>query len=239
MINYKKINGYRYHEVEPGIFLPGVTSILSATADNKYLNKWKQNVGAKKAKEAKTAGIRRGNYTHNLVEQFVNHKLKSEITPTQKFEVEDTQQTKQYQELGRGILDYAARLDSFLFHERSFYNKLFAGTVDVVAKDGNKTVLIDWKTSHKRKSKQALNDYCLQLSAYRDLIHHNTDITIDEARIVLIYADSDGVGSLQETILTNTDLDRYYSQFLTRVDQFNMKQDQYLLNQKQFQEMPF
>jgi PD-(D/E)XK nuclease superfamily len=237
MVNHRLINGFRYHEVSPGLFVPGVTSILSATQDNTRFKRWRAKVGQKAVKQSRDAGINRGLYTHKLVERFIAYKNMAAIIPSAAtFDLADQDQSEQYKQLGRSILEYASKLDSFVYQERSFYNERFAGTVDLVATQANKVILIDWKTSYKRKTKSQMHDYCLQLATYRELIHHNTDMTIDETRIVLVYSNSSGIGGVNEIIITPTESDQYYAKFLDRLKEFEVKQALFLANLTAFRE---
>ena len=240
MVRHKKINGVRYHEVAPDVFLPGVTAVLSATQNNRYLNQWKAKVGVKQAKQAQKAGVNRGKYTHDLIERFVDYRKQSEIVPQPKFVINDHNQTKQIQQLGRCALDYVTRIDTCLFLETSFFiEDAYAGTPDFVGLKDNKIILFDWKTSYKRKTKSAMGDYCLQLAAYRRLVEENTRNNVDEARVVLFYANEEGHGGVNEVILSAAELDSYYTDFELRLARFQEKQQAYEENLKLFQAMPF
>lgn len=246
MTEYEREYGFRMHVTPDGNF-PGVTTVLSATADKSFLRHWKRRVGEKVAEQLKQDGIDRGNFTHNLIEGYLGEFSKFDSSDIKPYVLDylngnnnRLDLTQQYYRLGKEAIAYVSQLDEIVLVEQGFSSALgYAGSPDCIAMHDGKLVLLDWKTSAKRKTKSGMKDYCVQLAAYRHLIEENTDYRIDEARICLFYSDEEGNGGTNIISLDNSELHELFEQFLTRLVAFKERLRQLRVHSDMIAAIPF
>ena len=195
--NRLQINKKRYYvsddlpNVDPGVVLPSVTTVASATAPigkTMALINWRKRVGDAEANRRTRNAVERGNWLHGVLEdQFNGEDIEVHFD-----------QFPQY-------IPYYASIESFL--ERIDEPQLvesaiawfcpsrqigYAGTFDMLAtmEDGS-YALLDWKTSYKEKPDYQLADYRMQLGAYAQAIEQMYDIEIDQAHCAISIYDPD------------------------------------------------
>lgn len=143
-----KESGRRVYINEVGLKAPSVTTILGQTADRSFLNKWNQdNPGAREE------AADRGQAVHTAIENFLKYKTLTEVTSI----------AAPYFQHVKPFLNTIIPL----FLELPIFSNLhgFAGRIDCGAiVCGDTPVIIDWKTSAKKKYNWY--DYPLQLAAY-------------------------------------------------------------------------
>jgi len=138
---------------------PSVTTILSATSYNPFLEKWKQNVGEEEAERIRTEATDKGTLVHEALEQII---------PTG-----DMSYIENYpRQLKATVIDILQFIKKYrikiLTQETGLWHKelRFAGRCDAIGIVNDKLTLIDFKTSKKKKPEQWVKDYKLQCSAY-------------------------------------------------------------------------
>lgn len=143
-----EVNGQRLYETPRGKF-PSVTSILSATKDKGYLERWKQKVGNREAERIRTDAATRGRTLHEMAETFMLHG-----TP------------------GSGpwwtsIEEFLKDITGVHLIEGPVWHPLgFAGTVDALVDWRGVPTVIDWKTARSFRRASWVEDYKLQTVAY-------------------------------------------------------------------------
>lgn len=195
--NRLQINKKRYYvsddlpNVDPGIVLPSVTTVASATAPvgkTMALINWRKRVGDEEANRRTRNAVERGNWLHGVLEdQFNGEDIETHFDAF-----------PQYTPYYDSIQDFLERIDEPKLVESAIAwfcpsrQIGYAGTFDMLAtmKDGN-YALLDWKTSYKRKADSHLSDYRMQLGAYAQAIEQMYSIEIEEAHCAIAIYDPD------------------------------------------------
>ena len=174
-------NKKHYYRTPGGEIYPSVTTMLSATSDNKEsLERWRNNVGHDVANFITTESAKNGTATHEIIEQYLNNKLVPDGTSL----------------LTRGHLEQIKPLlhniDNIRCTEIPLYSDQLhlAGTCDCIAEYNNKLSIIDFKTSRKQKKESWILNYFLQATAYAKMYHHLTDTEISQ--IIILISGEDG-----------------------------------------------
>lgn len=143
-----EVNGQRLYDTPRGKF-PSVTSILSATKDKTYLERWKNRVGQREAERIRVAASTRGNSLHEMVEAFLLHGT-----------------------VGEGpwwtsIEGFLRDITGVHLIEGPVWHPLgFAGTVDALLDWRGVPAVVDWKTARSFRKAAWVEDYKLQTTAY-------------------------------------------------------------------------
>lgn len=195
--NRLQINKKRYYvagempNVAPGLVLPSVTTVASATAPlgkTMALINWRKRVGDAEANRRTRNAVERGNWLHGVLEdQFNGEDIQCHLD-----------QFPQYIPYYESILSFLERIDEPQLVESAICwfcpsrEIGYAGTFDMLAtmKDGN-YALLDWKTSYKEKPDNQLADYRMQLGAYAQAIEQMYNIEIDQAHCAISIYDPD------------------------------------------------
>ena len=101
---------------------------------------------------------------------------------------------------------------------------MLKGRLDTVVQDkeGN-NILIDFKTSRKKKQRAFIENYFMQVGAYCLLLDIETDTKIDSAKIVIFIADQ---FTPQVFRLNRFQLEGYAVKFLERLEQYRIEQNE-------------
>ncbi len=198
--------------ITPDGDFPSVTTILSATAYNPFLEKWRENVGHEEAERIRTEATDKGSLVHEALENILqtgDHSYIENYPRELKLTVINMLQfVKKY-----NIKILAQEMP--LWHKELRY----AGRCDAVGIVGGRLTLIDWKTSKKKKPEAWVKDYKLQCSAYV-LAHNNLfEQKIEQFLIVIGVFD----GTLQHFVGNPV---HYTPDFKGRVRQFYEQQKQ-------------
>lgn len=192
--------------------LPSVTTILSATKDNKEaLDAWVARVGQEEADRVKNEAARVGTYLHEVIERMVAYRDLPRPT--------NWEMCKGY-EMGYKIINtYFRNVDEIWGSEVSlYYPEKYAGTTDLVGLYRGKPHIIDFKQSNKPKKRQWIEDYFCQLAAYALAHDHLHGTNIDNA-VVLMAVRSDG--STAEFSTAGREFQGYKDMWMRRVDAFH------------------
>lgn len=192
--------------------LPSVTTILSATKENKEaLDAWVARVGQEEADRVKNEAARVGTYLHEVIERMVAYRDLPRPT--------NWEMCKGY-EMGYKIINtYFRNVDEIWGSEVSlYYPEKYAGTTDLVGLYRGKPHIIDFKQSNKPKKRQWIEDYFCQLAAYALAHDHLHGTNIDNA-VVLMAVRSDG--STAEFSTAGREFQGYKDMWMRRVDAFH------------------
>ena len=187
MIAVTKPTGRYYNvDVKKDIWYPSVTTILGKTGDKSGLDRWRKNVGDKKADEISKFAANRGTFMHLLCENYLRKRFE-ESRDDEKVLLKETfletledKEIKTFDRLaliaGKNLFMNFYRtgtfdtLSSVILQEVALFSKLgggYAGRVDLIAKlIDDVLVVIDFKSSGKPKKTDWIQDYYLQASAY-------------------------------------------------------------------------
>ena len=153
-----------------GLRMPSVTTVLGATADKSWLEKWIARVGEDEAERIKNAAAFRGTLLHSRMERLLLHGLEpeTELIPSEPEIVE---------KLWQGLRPELDRISDVHLVEGQTWNVTefgaYCGTIDLVARiDGGPLRIIDLKTSTRPKPKQWCGDYLVQLALYSGAFAH-------------------------------------------------------------------
>jgi len=178
-------NRKHYYLTPNGDTFPSVTTMLSATSDNKEsLERWRNNVGHQVANYITTESAKNGTATHQIIEQYLNNQSLHTIPQSL---------------LLRGHLSQLKPLlhniDNIRCTEIPLYSDRLrlAGTCDCIAEYNNKLSIIDFKTSRKQKRESWILNYFLQATAYSEMYDYLTNVKIDQ--IVILISGEDGTVS--------------------------------------------
>jgi len=175
------INGKRYYIIEENKY-PSVTTVLGAMTDSSGLDAWRKRVGEEEADRISKFSTNRGTIMHQMIEYFLGsekdsqkERLKEAQTLIIKFSKEEGF-TEEELDMGRRLF--------YSFYNNGFFDKIskvisieetlyshqmggYAGRVDnIYENEKAHLVILDFKTSRKRKKKDWIKNYFLQISAY-------------------------------------------------------------------------
>ena len=191
---------------------PSVTTILSATSYNPFLEKWKENVGFEEAERIRKEATDKGSLVHEALEQILqtgdHDYIKDYPRDLKLTTINMLQFVKKY-----NIKILAQEMP--LWHKELKY----AGRCDAVGIVSSKRTLIDWKTAKKKKPEAWVKDYKLQCSAY--VLAHNDlfEEQIEQFLIVIGVFD----GTVQHFVGNPA---HFIPEFKKRVRQFYEQQKQ-------------
>jgi len=155
--------GRTYHTVD-GSF-PSITTILGKTANNAWLQAWKDRVGEEEAARVSKEATDRGTWVHEIAEAHFNGEdvlARLHNAPT-----DVVQMSKSLIKLvSSGVEDIWGQ-EQVLWSTKYQY----AGRTDMVGIWKGVPSIIDFKTSKKPKNSKAIKDYYLQCCAYA--VAHN------------------------------------------------------------------
>lgn len=211
----------RFYKSSSGLKLPSVTSILAATDPNK--DKWakmRSELSAETLAEwekAKEDGAARGTRIHEQLETLLQPILNSPnqiyLDHLKNSNLKDDPWTKQIYSPLTKLVNRVVYSELYTEHHILGY----AGTADlvVIEKDGVFT-LYDFKTSKRRKKREWLTEYWLQLAAYTQALRLRK-INIQRARLLIMVA---GGTRASNFFVEGEELDSYIHQFNTRLSAF-------------------
>jgi hypothetical protein len=207
-------HGSRTYDVN-GNRLPSVTTILSRTKDQKFINDWKAKVGEKKAEEIKNLSSKRGTSMHKYLENYILGQGYEDLTDL-------GQESKRMAEkvIEVGLLPVSGYYGSEV---TLHYPGLYAGSTDLVGVHNDMDTIIDFKQSNRPKRIEWIEDYFLQIAAYamaHDYVHGSK---IRQGVIMVCTPDL----YYQEFKVQDAELRQWKHKFLKRLNQYyDMKSDE-------------
>jgi genome maintenance exonuclease 1 len=161
----------RVYETPTGKKYPSVTSVVGILGKREIME-WRERVGEEEANRISTRATKRGTAIHSLCEGY----LKNEEVNPSIFDLEMFTSIKPI----LNKIDNVRCLETQLFS----HHLRVAGTVDCVADFEGKISIIDFKSSRRVKTRDEIETYFLQTSAYSVMFEELTGIPI--TRLVII-----------------------------------------------------
>lgn len=146
----------RFYVNESGDRFPSVTTFLGAVLDKSGLDEWRARVGDEEADRATNRGGRRGTALHNVCEKYVLNEPLPTMMPSIQMLFSQV----------KPVLD--ARLDEVIGVEIPLMSNhlRLGGRCDLVCRFDGKRSILDYKTTNWSKSRDMLEGYFIQETAY-------------------------------------------------------------------------
>jgi len=188
--------------------LPSVTTILSRTKDQSFLDRWKAKVGYEEAERIKNLSSKRGTSMHKFLEKHITGEGYEDLTEI----------GVQAKPMAQKIIDVGlAPIKEYYGSEVTLhYPGLYAGSTDLVCFHDGKETIVDFKQSNRPKREEWVQDYYLQIAAYamaHDQIHGSS---IEQGIIMVCTPDL----YLQEFRFQGVELRQWKHKFLKRLDEY-------------------
>ena len=204
-----EVHGSRQYDFGDGR-LPSVTTILSRTKDQGYLDRWKAKVGHDEAERIKNHSSKRGTSMHKFIE---NHITGVGYDDLSNIGNEARPMAQKIIELGlSNITEYYGSEVAL------YYPDLYAGATDLVCLHNGAEAIIDFKQANRPKKEEWIEDYFIQIAAYA--MAHNYMFPgrskVEKGVIMICTPDL----YYQEFIIEGSKLQHYYWKFLERLSQY-------------------
>lgn len=171
----EQVGSNRFYRFQERTY-PSVTTVLSSTADKKWLEAWKKRIGAEEAELIGQEARDRGSAMHEYIEGV----LCAPGDPC----APDTEFGESWMAWATSNLFSASPIP--LLVESPVYSTLgFAGTVDAVIQVNDRIVVYDWKTASKPKQDRYIYDYKLQVAAYAAAIEELYGVDVDHGEVII------------------------------------------------------
>lgn len=179
-LNRETIGGKRHYVTPDGKRLPSVTTVLDSFYGGKWAA-WRKQIGEEKAKEILAKASSRGTKMHTICEKYLlgeDYKAKQMPDSLARFKTIQP------------IID--KNIDNIYCIEDALYSTSLglAGSTDCIAEFDGKLSVIDFKTSSKWKSKEDIENYFIQGTAYALMFNEMTGLK--PRQVVLIFATDEG-----------------------------------------------
>jgi hypothetical protein len=217
-------HGTRTYEFD-GNRVPSVTTILSRTKDQSYLDKWRARVGYEQADRIANHSAKRGTSMHKFIENHITGIGYDDLSPV----------GNEARPMAQKIIDTGLKnITEYYGSEITLcYPGLYAGSTDLVCVHNNKNTIVDFKQANKPKRKEWIEDYYLQIAAYamaHDQIHGSV---IEQGIIMVCTPDL----YFQEFRFEGDEMRQYRHKFLKRWSQYQSltrpKDDDYVSEMRQ------
>ena len=217
-------HGTRTYEFD-GNRVPSVTTILSRTKDQSYLDKWRARVGYEQADRIANHSAKRGTSMHKFIENHITGIGYDDLSPV----------GNEARPMAQKIIDTGLKnITEYYGSEITLcYPGLYAGSTDLVCVHNNKNTIVDFKQANKPKRKEWIEDYYLQIAAYamaHDQIHGSV---IEQGIIMVCTPDL----YFQEFRFEGDEMRQYRHKFLKRWNQYQSltrpKDDDYVSEMRQ------
>lgn len=159
----------RLYSLPNGKKLPSITSVLSILSEDS-IREWRAKVGEEEANKISRRASMRGTAVHSVIEKYLNND--ETYLDTVNHVVR-----KNFNDL-KPILD--SRIGKIILQEAPLYSEHLgiAGRVDCIAEFDGVISVIDFKTSRRTKTKENIEGYFIQESAYAIMFEERTGIPI-------------------------------------------------------------
>lgn len=202
-------NGSRHYLTESGAKVPSVTTILSATKDPTHLIAWRKRIGDAAANQITKESTSLGTTMHTHLENYI----KGEPRPTGNNVGRVMAQNMADVIINQGLchVDEVWGIECPLM-----YDNLWAGTTDLVGVFKGVPAIMDFKTTIRPKTRERVDDYRLQLTAYR--LSHDLTFNTQIKKLVVFMCSRNLEYQQFEFDLENFDADEM--DWLNRVEQY-------------------
>lgn len=201
---------------------PRVTSIIEATkprADKERLRQYRESLdeeGKKELERKKIEGANRGTEVHKYIEAWLKPRLG---LPREEW-IEDLDLLKENPWTKQYITWIKKHASRFLKIEQFLWSKKgYAGTMDCLVEEMDGSIRVwDWKTSNKRKKREWVMGYRLQVAAYGQAYKERSGDHVDGARILIAVKDGTRASNFEDEGM----------EFLENITIFNERLAQYI-----------
>lgn len=199
----------RKYVTPDGAKIPSVTTILSKTKDMKHLLAWRKRVGDLVADQITKESTSLGTTMHTHLENYIKG-------------VERPGGTNMGRIMARNMADKIieqglCHLDEVWGIEVPLvYDSLWAGTTDLVGVYKGQPAIMDFKTTIRPKTQDRVDDYRLQLTAYR--MSHDLTFNTQIKKLVVFMCSRDL--EYQEFVFDLDNFDADEMDWLMRVEKY-------------------
>jgi genome maintenance exonuclease 1 len=165
-------NGTRFYEAD-GAKYPSITTMLGYFT-SQSIQQWRNRVGHEEANKISSKAATRGTKFHKVCEAYLLNEQPVFKTPLE-------------QQLFINTREYIDLIDDIHLLEKSMFSHhlRLAGTVDCVARYNDRLSVIDFKTATRSKSKDHIDNYFMQASAYAIMFEEQTRIPVPQIVIII------------------------------------------------------
>ena len=171
----------RFYATPEGKKYPSVTTVLSILSEDS-IREWRARVGEVEANKVSRRAASRGTTVHSMIEKYIKNEEIS-LEGVMPHIVYNFNTAKKYLDEFIGTV-YALEVPLYSHHLR------LAGRVDCIAEWNGKLSVIDFKTSNKTKTKDMIEGYFIQESAYAIMWEERTSVPIKQ--LVVCIAGDEG-----------------------------------------------
>lgn len=202
-------DGTRHYLCDKGIPHSSVTTILGATEDKTGLLEWRAWVGDKKADQIRDEACSLGTLMHTHLESW----MEGIDRPRGNNVVRQMASNMADVIIERGLIHVS---EVWAMEEMLYFPGLYAGTADLIGIHNGEPAIMDYKTTNKMKSKDKIQNYACQLSAYA--MAHNELFGTDIKRGVIFMVARDL--SFQEYVFEGEEFEKASQEWMDRLDLF-------------------
>lgn len=209
----------RFYNLEEGISVPSVTTILGNTKSEeskKSLDDWRTAVGHEKSQQITDEAADRGTRLHAHIE----HWLKTSEFPDKKLRT--TLPEMASQGMATKIIDTFLKpniTEIVALEKRVAYRPIYAGRLDTAAVYNGELSVIDYKQSNRVKPDEHVQDYLTQLAAYIEAWNSEYDRKITQGMIFMC----NPTFATQTWVISGDTLKAYKDKWWSRVEEFYLK----------------
>lgn len=198
--------GKRHYITPDGNKYPSVTTVLGAKEKQAIVD-WRNSLGQAKADKETQRAADRGSATHELIEKYLKNEPYPDFTRGYKPEY-----VARFNQLKLRL----NKINNIRAQEAALYSDTLklAGTVDCVAEYEGRLAIVDFKTANNNKSKEMIEDYFLQCTAYAIMWHELTDEPIENITVLI------SVEKGMVPMVFNETIDKYVAPLLKRVNEY-------------------
>jgi genome maintenance exonuclease 1 len=180
-------DGKRYYALADGTKLPSVTTVLGAMKKDAIMA-WRKRVGEEKANAISRKASGRGTNVHTICERYLNNESLGEVMPDAK-------------EMFLSIKPHLNRINNIHYQEQALWSKQLemAGRVDCIGEFDGELSVIDFKTSKRIKTKEDIEDYFWQTTAYALMYEELIGNPINKLVIIMAVEDSEPLVFIENT----------------------------------------
>lgn len=199
-------------------FFPSVTTVLGQTGNKEWLKQWIERVGKEEADRIKNAAAERGTILHDYLERFYEEYPAPTFEEAKNFVLTSglTQEKVFIQKMVKSLLKHLLA-NNFKSVSQEFVvwdaELELAGRCDGLGYWNSKLIVVDYKTSLRKKSRANIEDYLLQATAYCRA--HNQMFKNQVEAFAILIAIEDGTSQIFTGLYKN-----YESKLIDRVNQY-------------------
>lgn len=182
-------DGKRYYTTPDGFRLPSVTTVLGAKKKQSIME-WRRRVGEETANKISRQASSRGTNLHTLCEKYLNNDpkylLKAMPDALQMF---------------KSIRPHLNRINNIHYQEQALWSTKIglAGRVDCIAEFDGKLSVIDFKTSRRIKTKESIEDYFAQCTAYSCMYEERVGNPIEQIVVIMAVENEEPLIFIEKT----------------------------------------